>query len=138
MDNVSMETLFMTIELKNNVFAVPAKHTLGIVKWDRSIPYTVLPQERENVKGIMEMDDQFVTIVNIPGTYENGYGFDSSIVVLGYGGQNIGILTKEARLITISEDKILEDKITGTKFFEQEGKMYIILDIGQLYEELGI
>ena len=51
MDNVSIETLFMTIELKNNVFAVPAKYTLGIVRWDQSIPYIAMPQETENVKG---------------------------------------------------------------------------------------
>ena len=138
MDNLNSGTLFVTIELKSNMFAIPANYTLGIVKSTQSTPYAILPNGSENIKCIIALDGLLVTIVSIPGTDENAFTSDSSIIVLEYTGQNIGILTNETHLITVSENEISEDKLTDTNFIMHDGKTYIILDIYKLYKDLGI
>ena len=60
------------------------------------------------------------------------------IVVLEHSGQNIGILATGTHLVRILANSILEDRITGQKSFVHNGKTYLMLDIGQLYKELGI
>ena len=138
MDNLNSGTLFVTIELQDNIFAIPANCTRWIVKSNQSTPYAILPKGSEHIKCIIELDGLLVTIVSIPGTDENVSITDSSIVVLEYAGQNIGILTNETRLITVSENEISEDKLTGTNFIMHDGKTYIILELYKLYNDLGI
>ena len=60
------------------------------------------------------------------------------IVVLEHLGRKIGILATETYLVRILANSISEDGITVQKSFENNGKTYLMLDISQLYRELGI
>lgn len=132
------ENLYVAFQVKNRIFAVPMNDTLGIVAGGNDTTYTFLPNAPKHVKCIVEIDGLLISIVNLPGTYEDLPIMGSYIVVLEHLGQNIGILATEAHLVRILENSILEDKITGQKSFIHNGKTYLKLDISQLYRELGI
>ena len=52
--------------------------------------------------------------------------------------QSIGILKKEANLVTKSVNKVWEDGVISAQSFVHNRKNYLVLDIGQLYNELGV
>ena len=139
MDN-HMESgdLYVAFQVKNSIFAIPTKDTLGIVAGGHNITCAFVPNALKHVKCIVELDGLLIPIFNLPGTYEDLPIMGSYIVVLEHLGQNIGIVATEAHLVRISETNILKDKITGQKSFEHNGKTYLMLDISQLYKELGI
>ena len=130
--------LYVAFQVKNRIFAVPMNDTLGIVAGGENITYTIVPNAPKYVKCIVESDGYFITIVNLPGTYEDLPIIGNYIVVLEHLGQNIGILASAAHLVRILGNSILEDKITGQKSFVHNGKTYLMLNISQLYRELGI
>ena len=129
---------YVTFEVKNHMFAVPMKDTLGIAAGGHNTICTFLPNAPKHIKCIVDLGDMLISIVNLPGTYEDLPIIGNYIVVLGHLGQNIGILATEVHLIKILENNILEDKITGLKSFVHNRKTYLMLDISQLYKELGI
>ena len=59
-------------------------------------------------------------------------------MILEHLGKNIGILASETHLVRILTNSISEDRITGQKSYEHNGKTYLMLDISRLYRELGI
>ena len=139
MDNrMESGNLYVAFRVKNNTFAVPMSDTLGIVAGRENTTYATLPSAPKYVKCIVESDGYFITIVNIPGVYDDLTIMGNYIVVLEHIRQNIGILATEAHLVTILSNNILKDKITGQKSFVHNGKTYLMLDISQLYKDLGI
>jgi len=90
------------------------------------------------VKCAIEIEGQLVTVINIPGIYDNRPITGSSILVLKCDKQNIEIIAKEIQLITILTKGILENKITGIKNFTHDNKIYYISDTVQLCRQLGI
>ena len=139
MDNhMESGNLYVAFQVKNSIFAVPMNDTLGIVAGGHDTTCTFMPNAPKHVKCIVEIDGLLISIVNLPGTYEDLPIMGSYIVVLEHLGQNIGILATEAHLVRVAENSILEDKITGQKSFIHNGKTYLKLDISQLYRELGI
>lgn len=79
-----------------------------------------------------------IPIINLPGAYDDLSIVGNYIVILEHLGRNIGILKTETHLVRILAKSILEDRITGQKSFVHNGKTYQMLDISQLYKELGI
>ena len=139
MDNyMESSNLYVAFQLKNNIFAVPMKDTLGIATGGHNTICTFLPNAPKHIKCIVDLGDMLISIVKLPGTYEDLPIMGNYIVVLGHLGQNIGIVATETHLVRISETNILKDKITGQKSFVHNGKTYLMLNISQLYRELGI
>lgn len=128
----------MAIKVGKNRFAVPADHILGIVEGKQNMPCTILPNESENIKCTIELIDRLVTVVNVPGTCEDAPILDNLIVVVEHFSKYIGILANESNLVKISTNEICENKVTDTKTFMHNGKIYLIMDISQLCKELGI
>ena len=117
MDNhLESGDLCVAFQMKNNIFAIPTKDTLGIV----------------------ELDGLIIPIVDLPGAYDDLSIVGNYIVILELLGRRIGILTTETHLVRILANSILEDRITGQKSFVQNGKTYLMLNISQLYKELDI
>ena len=114
------------------------KDTLGIAAGGRNTISTFMPNAPKHIKCIVDLGDMLISIVNLPGTYEDLPIMGNYIVVLGHLGQNIGILATEVHLIKILVNSILEDKTTGQKSFVHNGKTYLMMDISQLYREWGI
>ena len=109
--NIESGNLYVAFQVKNSIFAVPMEDTWDIVAGDQNTIYTIMPNSQKHVKCIVELE---------------------------HLGQNIGILATETHLVRILANSILEDRITGQKSFEYNGKTYLMLDISQLYRELGI
>ena len=129
---------YVAFEIKDHTFAVPMKDTLGIAAGGHNTICTFLPNAPKHVKCIVDLDGLLISIVNLPGIYEDLPIMGNYIVVLEHLGRNIGILATEAHLIKIFENSILEDNITGQKSFVHNGKTYLMLNMSQLYRELGI
>ena len=87
---------------------------------------------------MLHLDGLLIPIVNLPGVYDDLPIIGNYTVILEHSGQNIGILAAETHLVSILADSILKDRITGQKSFVHNGKTYLMLDIPQLYKELGI
>lgn len=139
MDNrMESGNLYVAFQVKDSIFVVPMNDTLGVVAGGHDTTCTFMPNAQKYVKCIVEIDGLLIPIVNLPGTNEDLPIMGSYIVVLKHLGQNIGILTTEAHLVRILENSILEDKITGQKSFVHNGKTYLMLNILQLYRELGV
>ena len=130
--------LCVALQVKNNIYAIPIKDTLGIVAGGNNTKCTVLPNALIHVKCIVDLDDLLIPIVNLPGAYDDLPIMGNYIVVLEHLRQNIEILATRTHLVRILANSISEDKITGQKSFVHNGKTYLMLDIAQLYKELGI
>ena len=111
---------------------------MGIVAGGHNTTRAFPPNAQKHVKCIVELDGLIIPIVNIPGTYDDLSIVGNYIVILEHLGRKIRILTTETHLVRILANSILEDRITGQKSFVQNGKTYLMLDISQLYKELGI
>ena len=132
------ENTYVAFQVKNSIFAVPMNDTLGIAAGSQNTIYTIPPNAPDYIKYIADLNGQPVTIVNIPGTDGDIPIMGNYIVILKHSGRNIGILATETHLVRILANSILADKISGQKSFEHNEKTYLILDISQLYKELGI
>lgn len=133
---INNEIIFVAVEVENNVFAIPINYILYIVDGKQSIPSDALPQESENIIGMVELNGQIVTIVQIPGTCGDTSIVDNLIVVLEYSGHNFGILAKKTTLITILANEICEAEFTDIKSFMYDGKAHLILDLSQFCNDL--
>lgn len=121
--------LCVALQVKDNIYAIPIKDTLGIVAGGNNTKCTVLPNALKHVKCIVDLDGLLIPIVNLPGVYDDLPIIGNYIVVLEHSGQNIGILADETHLVRILENSILRDKIAGQKSFVHNGKTYLMLDI---------
>ena len=130
--------LCVAFQVKNNIFAIPTNDTLGIVAGGHNTTCAFVPNALKHVKCIVELDGLLIPIVNLPGAYDDLPIAGNYIVILEHLGKNIGILASETHLVRILANSISEDRISGQKSFVQNGKTYLMLDISQLYRELGI
>lgn len=136
---IGYENEYVTFEIKNNIFAVPINHSVGFIDCrNDNISYTTIPQAPKNIKYLLHWWNEYITVVQMPDIHEDIPITESIIVLLQHTNQIIGIMSKSVDHVSIPTDKILEDSNTGQKLFVQAGKIYLILDINQLYEELGI
>ena len=137
--NINYQNEYITFEVKNHIFAVPVNYSLGFIDCrNNNISYTTIPQAPKNIKYIVNWWNEYITIVQMPDICEDIPIKDSIIVLLEHTNQIIGILSNSVDHITIPADNILEDSNTGQKYFVHTGKIYLILDVRQLYSELGV
>ena len=136
--HIEDENTYVAFEVKSNVFAIPIKEILGIIRITQNVPRITLPNTKNYVKCIVEVDGLLVTVINIPGTGGGMPSLGDLIVVLEHIGQRIGISADTIYLVTISLEEIVYDKVSGTKAFMRGGKTYSILDDIQLYKYLDV
>lgn len=129
---------YIALKVNNYMFAVPMDAVRSILMGGQNVPYAMIPNARDNKKYVLELNNQLITVIQIPGVCEDIPIEESFIVLLEHSGQNIGMLASETYLVSISTDKIMDDKITGQKSFMYNGVIHIVLDIFQLYKGLGI
>lgn len=129
---------YVSFEVGGSLFAIPIKETRGIILRTATMPCIVLPGMPNFVRCIIETDGLLVTVINVTGSYGNMPIVGNKIVVLEHSMQNIGIIADKICLITVSDKEIVENGMTGATTFKYDGETYIILDLGQLYKDLGI
>lgn len=129
---------YVSFEVESSLFAVPIKETRGVIQGTANMPCIVLPGMSNFVRCIIETDGLLVTVINVPGSYGNMPIVGNAIVVLEHSMQSIGIIADKVCLITVSDKEIVENNMTGATTFTYDGETYIILDLNQLYKDLGI
>ena len=130
---------YITFKGKNNIFAVPLTCSAGIINCkDDNITFASIPQASSNIKYVVDFYDTLISVVEIPAISEDIPITDSIIVLFEYANQIIGIISSAVDLITIPSDKILEDSNAGQRYFVHNRTTYLLLDIGQLYDKLGV
>ena len=138
-DNIDSINGYLTFNGKNNIFAVPLACSAGIINCkDNNITCASIPQASSNIKYVVDYYDTLITIVEIPEIGEDIPINDSIIVLFEYENQTIGILSSAVDNITIPSDKILEDSNAGQRYFVHNGTTYLLLDICQIYDKLGL
>ena len=136
--HIERKVTYVTFEVKSNIYAIPINETLGIIKLTHDVPQFILPGTKKCVKCIVEVDGLLIKIINMSRSDRDMSVAGDLIVVLEHTGQHIGISVDEVYLVIISVDKIVDDKVSGTKAFMYEGKACFILDDVQLYEYMGV
>ena len=138
-DNMDSINGYLTFKGKNNIFAIPLACSVGIINFkDNNITCASIPQTSSNIKYVVDYYDTLITIVEIPEISEDIPINDSIIVLFEYENQTIGILSSAVDHITIPSDKILDDSNSGQRYFVHNGTTYLLLDISQLYDKLGM
>ena len=138
-DNINRQGVYVTFKEEEYTFAIPIVYSLGIMRGDRSdMRYSNMLNAPHYVKYIAMCSSQCIVVVQIPGIDVDTPITDSLLVLLEHPKQVVGVLANEVNTVQVSQNKVLTNRVTGQRHFFHNGKNCLILDIPQLYNQLGI
>ena len=138
-DNINRQGVYITFKEEGYTFAIPIVYSLGIMRGDRSdMRYSNMLNAPHYVKYIAMCSNQCIVVVQIPGIDVDTPITDSLLVLLEHPKQVVGVLANEVNTVQVSQNKVLTNRVTGQRYFSHDGKRCLILDIPQLYDQLGI
>lgn len=129
---------YVAFKENDDLLAVPMDDVLWVMEVTQKTPKAIMPNASAHTRGIMELDGQLVTVLNLPEEYEDMQAVGKHILILDHADSYIGIIVSDVHLVKVPEQEISEDRLTGTKAFMCGGKVYSILDIYQLFQKLEI
>lgn len=129
------ENTYLALETGGGLFAIPIRDTRGVVAGSQAMQSTVLPKMPDYVKCVAKLNGQLITIITLPGDRTDAQLLGKFIVILAHPERMIGVIASNVTLITIPEESISVDSLTGARTFAESSNMFAIVDIENLLRD---
>ena len=129
------EKTYLALETGGGLFAIPICDTRGVVAGSQAMQSAVLPKMPDYVKCVAKLNGQLTTIITLPGDKTDAQLLGKFIVILAHPERVIGVIASNVKLITIPEDGISVDSLTGARTFAESSNMFAIIDVQNLFKD---
>ena len=126
------ENTYLALETGGGLFAIPICDTRGVVAGSQAMQSAVLPKMPDYVKCVAKLNGQLITIITLPGDRTDAQLLGKFIVILAHPERMIGVIANNVKLITIPEEGIAVDHLTGARTFAENSNIFAIVDIKNL------
>ena len=129
------EKTYLALETGGGLFAIPICDTRGVVAGSQEMQSAVLPKMPDYVKCVAKLNGQLITIITLPEDRTDAQLLGKFIVILAHPEQMIGVIASNVTLITIPEESISVDSLTGARTFAENSNIFAIVDVNDLFSD---
>ena len=125
---IGSDNTYLALETSAGLFAIPICQTKGVVIGTQAMRPHALPRMPNYVKCLATVYGQPTTIITPPGDKTDMQLLGKPIVLLEHPERTIGVIASSVKLITIPEECIKEDCLTGIKTYAEGSNIFSIID----------
>lgn len=130
---IESENKYLALETSGGLFAIPICETRGVVIGTQAMRPAVVPQMADYVKCVAMVGGLLTTIITLPGDRPDVQPLGKPIVILAHPKRTLGVIANSVKLVTIPDESIAVDQVTGTKTYTENSDIFSIVDIKDLF-----